>query len=222
MRKIIKAIVNRTWKPMVENYLSVPRVYNFRRITVNIPPGVFHPGFFFSTKLLITFLEKQQLSGKRFLEMGSGSGMISIFAAQQKAVVTACDISPLAVECTLGNAKNNGVSISVFQSDLFSSLPAQQFDIIAVNPPYYKKNPASIAENAWYCGENLEYFRAFFCQAKKFISASSDIFMVLSDECDLHGIQAIANENDLTFTLCVQKRTMWEQGFIFNIRLNEK
>jgi release factor glutamine methyltransferase len=221
MRRIIKGIVNRTWKPLVENYLSVPRIYNFKTISLHIPPGVFHPGFFFSTKLLLSFFEKEQLAGKTFLEMGSGSGLISIFAARHGAIVTACDISPVAVASTMENALKNNSNIKVFQSDLFSNIPQQVFDIIAVNPPYYKKKPGSVAENAWYCGENLEYFQNFFGQVKNFMSASSVIFMVLSDECDVRGIQAIANDNSLTFSLVLQKRTAWEQGFIYKISLNE-
>jgi release factor glutamine methyltransferase len=222
MRRIIKGIVNRTWKPVVEHYLRKPRDYNFKNISVTVPPGVFHPRFFFSTKFLVSFLEKQNLHGKTFLEMGSGSGLVSIFAAKQNAIVTACDISADSVLCTKENAKRNNTNISVFQSDLFSAIPAQQFDIIAVNPPYFKKKPASIAENAWYCGEDLEYFRGFFQQVKAFISPSSVIFMVLSDECDLHGIQKIAMENKLIFKQVLAKRTAWETEFIFNIHLNEK
>lgn len=222
MRKIIKGIVNRTWKPVVERYLRKKRVFNFKNISIAVLPGVFHPGFFFSTKLMISFLAKQELKNKTFLEMGSGSGLVSIFAAKQNAIVTACDISPSAVECTRENAAKNQVKVAVFQSDLFSAIPAQQFDIIAVNPPYYKKHPASLAENAWYCGENLEYFHGFFRQARAFMKPSSAIYMVLSDECDLGGIQAIATENGLDYELALTQRTLWENGFIFRICINEK
>jgi release factor glutamine methyltransferase len=222
MRKMIKGIVNRTWKPIVERYLRKTRVYNFKNISVTIPPGVFHPGFFFSTKLLISFLEKQDLKNKIFLEMGSGSGLVSIFVAKQNAIVTACDISPLSVTCTRENAEKNKVRIPVFQSDLFREIPTQQFDIIAVNPPYYKKHPVSSAENAWYCGENLEYFHGFFQQVKAFMKPASVIFMVLSDECDLGGIQAIAAKNGLHAEQVLRERTLWENGFIFRICINEK
>ncbi|MEO5641778.1 MAG: methyltransferase [Bacteroidia bacterium] len=221
MRKIIKGIVNRTWKPFVERYLRKTRIYTFRNISVTIPPGVFHPGFFFSTHLLISFLEKQELNGKRFLEIGCGSGLVSIFAAKQNAVVTTCDISPLSFGCTKQNAVNNDVKIAVFQSDLFSEIPEQSFDIIAVNPPYYKEDPISIEENAWYCGADMEYFQEFFSQAKKFMLPSSSIYMVLSDECDLDGIQMIADRNKLLSKLALEKRTAWEKGFIFRFYLNE-
>lgn len=222
MRRIIKGIVNRTWKPFVEGYLRKTRVYNFRNISVTIPSGVFHPGFFFSTTLLISFLEKVELKGKRFLEIGCGSGLVSIFAAKQNALVTTCDISPLSVRCTLENAENNNVKIAVFQSDLFAEIPRQTFDIIAVNPPYYKKDPLSLAESAWYCGANLEYFQTFFSQAKNFLVSSSFIYMVLSDECDLDGIQAIAKRNSLACELTLEKRTAWEKGYIFRFYLSEK
>lgn len=219
MRRIIKGIVNRTWKPLVKNYLEKPRVFTYKKISVDVPPGVFHPGFFFSTKLMISFLEKIELSGKNVLEMGSGSGLISIYMAKRNASVTACDIAPAAETATRRNAERNQVRITSVQSDLFASVPPQKFDTIVVNPPYYKKNPASAEEMAWYCGENLGYFHRFFQQAKTFMHSGSNILMVLSDECDIEGISEIANEKRLSFIQVFEKKTAWETGFIFNIRL---
>jgi len=219
MRRIIKSIVNRTWKPYVEWYLRAPRNFKYKNSSVEIIPGVFHPGFFFSTKLLISFLEKQDLNNKNFLEMGCGSGLVSIVAAKQNAKVTTADISSDAISCTKKNAEKNQVTISVIESDLFKSIPQQQFDIIAVNPPYYKKTPSSPDQFAWYCGENLEYFTAFFQQAKLFVNASSRIIMVLSDECDIAGISSLAEKNGWVWEKALQKKTAWEMGYIFNIRL---
>ncbi|HET6991103.1 MAG TPA: hypothetical protein VFJ43_07255, partial [Bacteroidia bacterium] len=62
MRRIIKGILNRTWKPFVKWYLNRTRVYHYKNISITVEPGVFHPGFFFSTKLLISFLGKIDLS----------------------------------------------------------------------------------------------------------------------------------------------------------------
>ncbi len=219
MRRIIKGIVNRTWKPYVEWYLRAPRNFKYGNISVEIIPGVFHPGFFFSTKLLLSFLGKQDFSGKNFLEMGCGSGLVSIVAAKKNAKVTAVDIFPEAVSCTMKNAGKNDVTISVIESDLFKSIPSQQFDIIAVNPPYYKKTPSAPDQFAWYCGEQLEYFHDFFQQAKHFVNANSQIIMVLSDECDIDGIRTIAEKNGWRWEIAVKRKTAWETGFIFNIRL---
>jgi release factor glutamine methyltransferase len=217
MRRIIKSIVNKTWKPYVEWYLRAPRNFTYKNNFVEIVPGVFHPGFFFSTKLLISFLEKQNLDGKKFLEMGCGSGLVSIVTAKQNAKVTAADISHEAIVCTKNNAAKNNAQISVIESNLFKSIPPQQFDIIAVNPPYYKKKPVSPDQFAWYCGENLEYFNDFFQQARLFVSDSSRIIMVLSDECDMEGIRSIALKNGWIWEMVLKKKTAWEYGYIFNI-----
>jgi release factor glutamine methyltransferase len=219
MRRIIKGIVNRTWKPYVEWYLRAPRNFKYKNSSVEIIPGVFHPGFFFSTKLLLSFIEKENLNGKKFLEMGCGSGLISIVAAKKNANVFAVDIFSPAISCTTKNAKSNDVKISIIESNLFSSIPLQQFDFIAVNPPYYKKNPVTPDQHAWYCGENMEYFENFFQQAKSYVHETSKIMMVLSDECDIEGIRAIAEGKGWEWKLAGRKKNAWETGFVFNICL---
>ncbi len=218
MRRPIKRFVGRTWKPFVTWYLRKPRVFRYRDISVTVKPGIFHPGFFFSTKLLLAFLEELPLTGMKFLEMGCGSGLVSIVAAKKGAVVTTVDISPDAIACTKQNAEANHVKITVLQSDLFASIPPQRFNIIAVNPPYYKKQPLTDAAHAWYCGENLDYFHGFFRQAKNFVHGTTRIIMVLSDECDLGGIRAIAANAGWLWETTVEKRTAWETGYIVTIR----
>ena len=220
MRKIIKSIVGRTWKPYVQWYLRAPRKFNYKNISIDIIPGVFHPGFFFSTKLLISYLEQLDLSEKKILEVGCGSGLVSIFAAKQNAIVTSTDIFPLAVSCARSNAQINNVNITFIESDLFQAIPKQTFDFIVVNPPYYKKKAISPDQFAWYCGENLEYFSNFFQQAKDFVNEFSRVIMVLSDECDIEGIHAIAKNNGWSWTQVVNKKTGWENGFIFDIRMS--
>ncbi len=128
---------------------------------------VFHPGFFYSTKYVINFLDGISLKNKSFLEVGCGSGLISIFAAKKGAVVSAVDISPVAQKCTSENALKNNVSVKVILSDMFESLPDSVFDIVMITPPYFKKNPESFAEHAWYAGENLQYFEKMFEGLKK-------------------------------------------------------
>jgi len=76
-------------------------------------PGVFHPGLFFSTKLLIEYISEYDLNDKNILELGAGSGLISVYCAKLKANVTASDINPIAVENINQNAKLNSVNIKV-------------------------------------------------------------------------------------------------------------
>ena len=217
MRPFAKAVVSRTWKPVVQWYLRKPRRFTGHAVTVLVPPGVFHPGFFFSTKQLLAYLGQQELNGKSFLEIGSGSGIVSIFAAKKGASVTCCDIAQPAVSVTRQNANANSVQLEAIVSDLFEAIPQQTFDVIAVNPPYYKKDPASPAEYAWYAGKELQYFSRFFQQAKKYVTPQSQVLMVLSDECDLTGIQTIAQNKGWRWEMLQQKTTFFERGFIVGL-----
>src|SRR5580765_4861606 len=113
MRNAVKYIVERTWQPVVVKYLSKTRSYRYQDIQLEIPSTVFHPGFFFSTKLLLQQIKKLELKGKKILELGAGSGLISIYAAKQAATVPATDINPDAIHCLVKNSKENNVSMTI-------------------------------------------------------------------------------------------------------------
>jgi release factor glutamine methyltransferase len=98
LNTILKHIIARTYKPLLSKYLSRIRNYSYGDIQLQIAPQVFHPGFFSSTRLLLNYISALPLKGKKFLELGAGSGLISIYAAKNKAHVTATDINPVAIE----------------------------------------------------------------------------------------------------------------------------
>lgn len=192
-------------------------MYNYGNIRLEIPPQVFHPGFFFSTRLLLRYISALSLEGQRFLELGAGSGLISIYAAKNGATVTATDINPVAVECLRTNSDQNKVKPEIILSDLFDSIPEQSFDIIAINPPYYKKQPKTIADHAWYCGENGEYFEQLFIKLGKYIHKNSIVLMVLSEECDIKMISEIASGHNFYMQKKITKKSAWEYLYIYQI-----
>ncbi len=204
-------------KKVAKIYLSKPRNYTYQGIIVKVLPGVFHPGLFFSTKVVIEFLEKLDLSGKKVLELGAGSGLVSIYCSQKGAKVTASDISPVAVEGLKVNTLNNDEQITIVLSDLFDKLNAGDFDIILINPPYYPKNPRSIEDQAWFCGEQFEYFQKLFQQLKT-INTNCKAYMVLSEDCDLTKIMSIAERNGLTHKQVFSKKVNVEENYVFEIK----
>ncbi|MBB5158407.1 methyltransferase [Saccharopolyspora phatthalungensis] len=78
--------------------------------------------------------------GGSFLEVGSGTGVISVTAALSGcAHVTAVDINPRAVANTAANARRHGVEdiVRALHSDLFQALqPADRYDAIFWNVPW--------------------------------------------------------------------------------------
>lgn len=215
--RIIKKIFAGTIQPVIAKKLQRTTFYKWKDITLRIPPGVFHPKYFFSTKYLLNYVLQLQLEKKSVLELGAGNGLLSIACAKKNAEVTASDISAKAIEALKENAKANYVSIKIIQSDLFDAIDAQVFDFIFINPPYYAKTPRNEMEKAWYCGENFEYFMKLFQQLRSYMAPETKVIMVLSEDCNLEKIFSIAKTNQFNFTEIHTKKFYWERNFLFQI-----
>ena len=222
MKQTIKYLTTRLYKPLLVKYLSATRTYTYKGIRLVIPPAVFHPGFFFSTRLLLRYIASLPLQNKLFLEPGAGSGLISLYAARKGAIVTATDINPVAISFLENNRHINRLHINIIQSDLFKQIPQQAFDIIAINPPYYKKQPRTAAEYAWYCGERGEYFVHLFKDLRNYMHAQSVVLMVLCDGCDIQMIKDMAAQHGFKLN-CMQTKKNWvEINFIFKIEIGNR
>jgi release factor glutamine methyltransferase len=216
MKAIIKRIISPLLQKTSAGYLKKRRKYSYRGISVWVEPTVFPPFLTISTKLLLQFIETLALNGKKLLELGCGCGVISILAAKDGATVTAVDINETALEALRKNALENRVSVDIQFSDLFGNLAGKTFDYIIINPPYYPKAPQSIAEKAWFCGENFDYFESLFAQLPEFLG-NSETYMILSEDCDVAKIKAIAYKNGMAFELIQEKKVAAETNYIFQI-----
>lgn len=217
MRRVFKYIVSRTYKPLLVKYLTGTRNYRYKNIELQIPPDVFHPGFFFSTRILLCYISKQSIVGKTFLELGAGSGLIAIYASQLGAVVTASDINPTSIATLKKNRQVNKADFEIIYSDLFDAFPSTSFDFIAINPPYYKKTPVTNKDHAWYCGENGEYFDRLFAGLQTYTHHHTEVVMVFCDGCDLEMIKALAAKHCYRM-VCVEKtKNLLEENFIYKI-----
>ncbi|OQP63308.1 hypothetical protein A3860_25810 [Niastella vici] len=217
MRQTIKNITTRLYKPLLVKYLSATRMYTYKGIRLVIPPAVFHPGFFFSTRLLLRYIASLPLKHQTLLELGAGSGLIALYTARQGARVTATDINTVAIQSLKLNSHSNRIPLGIIESDLFSNIPQQTFDIIAINPPYYKKQPTTPAEYAWYCGEQGEYFQQLFSGLHAYMHPQSIVLMVLCDGCDLAMIRGMATANGFQMNCVMEKGNWVEINYIFKI-----
>src|SRR6267378_2445328 len=75
--------------------------------------------------------------GLRVLDMGTGSGVSALLAAQTGSEVVAADVNPKAVECARANAERNGLAahITFVHGDLFQGVEGD-FDLIIFDPPF--------------------------------------------------------------------------------------
>jgi release factor glutamine methyltransferase len=217
-KSLIKRLAFRILFPVSEKYLSKERSYKYDDITVTVFPGVFHPGFYFSTKLLLKYLEEIELDKKYVLELGAGTGLISIYASKRGGFVTASDISLTAFYNIEKNIKMNDANVEVVHSDLFEQVPQLRYDYIIINPPYYKKTPTTQKEFAWFGGDDFQYFRKFFSQLGNFYFENTNVIMILSDEAEIRMIKSIAAEYKFSMEEVFQKKTWGEVHYIFKIK----
>lgn len=122
------------------------------------------------------------------LDLCTGSGAIAVSLKKylQNSIVYASDISLKALEIAKKNAKNNGVEIKFFKSDLFENLPNIKFDIIVSNPPYIKtkvieeldkqvKNEPYIALDGG--ADGLKFYKIIIENAYKYIKNEGKVFL---------------------------------------------
>ena len=198
-----------------------PQVYVHAGLRLGVPPGVFHPGLYFSTPIFIGFLKKVDFKGKKTLDVGTGSGLLALFAAKNGAIATAIDIHPLAVGTAQKNATDNHLPLTVLESDLFDQLPPQTFDYILINPPYYPKKAQNHQEQAFFAGENLEYFHKLFRQLPAFMHKNTKIWLILSEDCDFEQMQRIAHTNGLPLRAVFQQKKWGERLFVAEVSQRE-
>ena len=102
-----------------------------RNIQIKECDGVYPPRE--DSNLLIEAIHINK--GERFLEIGTGTGILAVHAALEGAAVTATDIDESAINCAKRNAEENSVKIRLIKTDLFRGVEGV-FDAVAFNPPY--------------------------------------------------------------------------------------
>ena len=215
MRKILKTL-DPILKLLFRRYNSKVRKYRYENIEVLVHPEVFPPRFTISTKLLLGFIKPLDLKGKKVLELGCGSGIISLFAASKGALVTASDINSIALKMLEKASIKNNLAVHTLYSNLFDAIEEKQFDYIIINPPYYPKTAKNDKQRAWFCGENFEYFEKLFKQLPYYVG-NTEVLMILSEDCNLDKISSIARQYNLKFKKILEKKVMTEKNFIYKI-----
>lgn len=149
--------------------------------------------------LAINYLKNESIAAPEILDVGVGSGVISVTVAAElpNARVTALDISPEALEVACQNAVALGQSgrIDFVRTDGFDALPESvKFDLILSNPPYiaedeYKSLPAEVLADpkiSLVSGkEGLDFIRRLIQDSPRFLKEKGRLmFEIGYDQAD--------------------------------------
>lgn len=217
IRRTFRWCLNIVYKPIIVRQLKKDRKYKIGNIRIAVKEGVFPPRFFFSTRFLGSFINNMKLEGKQFLELGSGSGYLSVMAALKGAIVTASDINIIAVDNVRLNARINKCKIEAIHSNLFDRLQGLQFDIIVVNPPYYRGLAIKPIDHAFYLGEDDAYYTRFFADLGKHTKPDSQVILVLSEDAKPEIINKIAMKEKFFLKKNSSKSYLAEYFYIYSI-----
>jgi len=197
---------------MPKDDFSIVATYDFSYsggLAIDVFKDVYPPGE-------DTFLIADNISpgpGIRFLEVGVGTGLISILAARRGAEVFGTDINPRAVANARHNARKNGVSAEFHCCDLFPDLEGK-FDMIAFNPPYLpaaegKKDERMFTRwerTALFGGKDgTEVIMRFLKGSRRYLSDAGVMYIISSSIgdparfrsafCDVYDFGEIAHRN---------------------------
>lgn len=189
--------LHNTTNPYLERVRSHKEPYTTEILgkEIIVYPNVMSPKYDWSPRFHIENMPNQK--DKEFLEIGCGSGVLSLFATFQGASkIVAVDINPNAIENTKANfQKYNFKNIETFESDVFEKVEGK-FDTINFAAPYHGNEPRDILE---YGVSDPEYraLKIFLKEAKNFLKENGQIILGFSNTGDLDLLNTLFIENKL-------------------------
>lgn len=212
-------IQNKNIPEITQNFISMIKEkastgtyrVNLGNIKIDVFPYIFPPQSPFSESTHSVYDQFGDLHGKKVLDIGTGTGIQAIYAAMAGAsTIDAVDIYGPSVECAKHNAKLNKLEnkINVWQSNLFSNVPVNKYELIIANLPILDAKEEDLRLHSL-IDPNFLYHEELFKKSPAYLSESGKIVLC---HANLHKNSGFARlENVAT-----------KNGFDSNIRQSEK
>lgn len=210
------------WQEQVYQKLKTikeKQIVNVLGKEIIILPGLFAP-VFEDSKFLAQAVKDEVKEGDIVLDLGTGTGIQGIFAAEKVLKVTSVDINPVALECTKLNVHHHHLEnkITIFESDLFSNIN-EKFDLIIFNPPFRWFKPRDILERGE-LNKNYSTLNKFFDEAKNYLKENGKILLVFSSSGDLKYLEQLILKSIFSSKIVKQKTFNKWTYVVYRLSLN--
>lgn len=146
------------------------------------------------------------------LDMGTGTGIQALAAAEKAARVLGVDINPEAVELARRNARLNNIGNVEFRvSNLFENV-SEEFDLIVFNPPYL---PTEDEDPSWDGGvDGIDVVNRFLQQAGAHLKPEGRIMLLVSSINNLDNVREIMDKAGLRSRVVASQKIFFEELYV--------
>jgi len=177
-------------------------------LPILVLPGVWSPAYDWSSLFYVENMP--DVRGLDFLEIGCGTGVISVFAGRAGANrIVAVDVNPEAVRNARRNFDRFGTKMAdAFLSDGFSNVKGK-FDLITWNAPYHGCRPADMLERGC-ADECYRDIRSFFQQVRTYLNPGGKVVFGFSESGDLPLVESLIADNGFRIR---RKLSDWREDY---------
>ncbi|MDF1538003.1 MAG: methyltransferase [Candidatus Thorarchaeota archaeon] len=182
------------------------------RLDIRISSEVYPPSA--DTYLLLDSVETNP--DDVLLEVGCGSGYITVNLCEKVMKTVALDIFDAAVRNTMENVERNHLQnrCDVVQSDLFSAFTSRyKFSLIIFNPPYLPQDEFKTSlDHALVGGKTgIELTEEFLNQAVEHLQLGGRIYVIVTSISDVEKIKSVMTDHLLAPTIVGQSSLFFER-----------
>lgn len=177
-------------------------------LPIIVLPNVWSPAYDWSSLFYVENMPK--VDGREILEIGCGTGVISVFAGRAGARrIIATDVNVHAVENARLNFERFGVKqAEAIISDGFTNVRGK-FDVVTWNAPYHGSKPADILERGC-ADEDYHDIRAFFRDVSAYLKPGGTVVFGFSESGNLPLIESLIAKNGFRIK---RKLSDWRQDY---------
>jgi release factor glutamine methyltransferase len=197
------------------------KMLEYKGIVIYTHPEVYEPAE--DTFLFAENLDIQR--GDEVLEIGTGTGLITVYAAQRTKRVVATDINKNAIKCALKNTiANRTYNVELREGNLFEPVEGEKFDLILFNTPYLPTSEDERLDeelNTAFDGglEGRDTIDAFIDQVKDYLNDEGRVQLVQSSLADNKKTLTKLEELGFEAEITASKKCFFEEIVVITGKL---